>query len=87
MAGWPVARQHPKGQDGTVFVTIEDETGGRAGSSCGPGYSGKAAGSWGAACSWSGEQCPAGTGQPTSSPPRVRSIHSRAPMPAAHDWH
>lgn len=27
VAGWPVARQHPKGQDGTVFVTIEDEVG------------------------------------------------------------
>ena len=27
MAGWPVARQHPRGKDGTVFVTIEDETG------------------------------------------------------------
>ena len=27
MAGWPVARQHPRGRDGTVFVTIEDETG------------------------------------------------------------
>ena len=27
IAGWPVARQHPKGRDGTVFVTIEDETG------------------------------------------------------------
>ena len=27
VAGWPIARQHPRGQDGTVFVTIEDETG------------------------------------------------------------
>ena len=27
VAGWPVARQHPRGMDGTVFVTIEDETG------------------------------------------------------------
>ena len=27
LAGWPVARQHPRGKDGTVFVTIEDETG------------------------------------------------------------
>ena len=27
VAGWPVARQHPKGMEGTVFVTIEDETG------------------------------------------------------------
>ena len=27
VAGWPVARQHPRGREGTVFVTIEDETG------------------------------------------------------------
>ena len=27
VAGWPVARQHPKGRNGTTFVTIEDETG------------------------------------------------------------
>ena len=27
VAGWPVSRQHPRGRDGTVFVTIEDETG------------------------------------------------------------
>ena len=27
VAGWPVARQHPKDIEGTVFVTIEDETG------------------------------------------------------------
>ena len=27
VAGWPIARQHPKGEKGTVFVTIEDEVG------------------------------------------------------------
>ena len=27
VAGWPIARQHPRGKDSTVFVTIEDETG------------------------------------------------------------
>ena len=27
VAGWPVARQHPKGEKGTIFVTIEDEVG------------------------------------------------------------
>ena len=27
VAGWPVARQHPRGRDGTLFLTIEDETG------------------------------------------------------------
>ena len=27
VAGWPIARQHPKGEDGTVFVTVQDESG------------------------------------------------------------
>ena len=27
VAGWPIAGQHPKGREGTVFVTIEDEEG------------------------------------------------------------
>ncbi|MDE2988915.1 MAG: DNA polymerase III subunit alpha [Chloroflexota bacterium] len=27
VAGWVIARQHPRGRDGTVFITIEDETG------------------------------------------------------------
>lgn len=27
VAGWAIARQHPKGRDGTIFVTIEDEEG------------------------------------------------------------
>ena len=26
VAGWPIARQHPKGRGGAVFVTIEDGT-------------------------------------------------------------
>ena len=27
VAGWVIARQHPRGRDGTVFITVEDETG------------------------------------------------------------
>ena len=27
VAGWPIARQHPRGEAGAVFVTIEDESG------------------------------------------------------------
>ena len=27
VAGWAIARQHPRGEEGTVFVTIEDEMG------------------------------------------------------------
>lgn len=26
-SGWPIARQHPKGRGGAVFITMEDETG------------------------------------------------------------
>ena len=26
IAGWAIARQHPRGHSGTVFITIEDET-------------------------------------------------------------
>ena len=26
VAGWAIARQHPRGEKGTVFVTVEDET-------------------------------------------------------------
>ena len=37
VAGWPVARQHPRGKDGTVFVTIEDEDGRRAAHPLAPG--------------------------------------------------
>jgi DNA polymerase-3 subunit alpha/error-prone DNA polymerase len=27
VGGWAIARQHPSGNKGTVFVTVEDETG------------------------------------------------------------
>lgn len=27
VAGWPIARQHPRGESGTTFITIEDEYG------------------------------------------------------------
>jgi error-prone DNA polymerase len=27
VAGWPIARQHPRGENSTVFITVEDETG------------------------------------------------------------
>ena len=69
VAGWPVARQHPRGKSGTVFVTVEDETGDvqlilwpkdvRPGSG----------GSWRAACFWLMARSPAGTGPRTSSSP------------------
>ena len=85
VAGWPIARQHPKGQDGTVFVTIEDETG-DAQVILWPQVfqqSRKQLGSHvllvkGTVSRWDG------TANVIAS--EVRGIHPRVPMPAAHDW-
>ena len=86
VAGWPIARQHPKGEDGTVFVTIEDETGDaqvilwpavfqrnreRLGS--------RVLLVRGTVSRWDG------TTNVIAS--EVRGIHPRVPIPAAHDWH
>ena len=85
VAGWPIARQHPKGQDGTVFVTIEDETG-DAQVILWPQVfqqSRKQLGSHvllvrGTLSKWDG------TASVVAS--KVRGIHPRVSMPAAHDW-
>ena len=86
VAGWPVARQHPKGQDGTVFVTIEDETGDvqvilwpRVFRESRRQLGSRALLVRGAVSRWDGTTSVVAS--------EVRSIHSRVPMPAAHDWH
>ena len=82
VAGWPVARQHPKGQDGTVFVTIEDEAGDvqvilwpRVFRKSRRQLGSRVLLVRGAVSRWDG------TTNVVAS--EVRSIHSRAPMPAA----
>ena len=85
VAGWPIARQHPKGQEGTVFVTIEDETG-DAQLILWPTVfhrSRRQLGSHvllvrGVVSRWDG------TANVVASD--VRGIHPRVPMPTAHDW-
>ena len=85
VAGWPIARQHPRGED-TVFVTIEDETG-DAQVILWPHVfhqSRRQLGSHvllvrGTVSRWDG------TANIVAS--NVRGIHPRVPMPAAHDWH
>ena len=85
VAGWPIARQHPKGQDGTVFVTIEDETG-DAQVILWPQVfqrSRKQLGSHvllvrGTVSRWDG------TANAIAS--EVRGIHPRVPLPTAHYW-
>ena len=85
VAGWPIARQHPKGQDGTVFVTIEDETG-DAQVILRPQVfhrnrkqlSSNVLLVRGVVSRWDG------TANVVAA--EVRGIHPRVPMPAAHDW-
>ena len=62
VAGWPVARQHPKGRNGTVFVTIEDEIGDMQIIVWQDLFAQAGQGSWAARWwkSWAG--CPGGTG-------------------------
>ena len=85
VAGWPIARQHPRGEDSTVFVTIEDETGDaqivlwpqvfhRSRRQLGS----QALLARGAVSRWDG------TASVVAS--EVRGIHPRVHMPAAHDW-
>ena len=86
VSGWPIARQHPRGQDGTVFVTIEDETGDVQ------------VILWPTVFQQSRRQLDShvlivrgtvsrwdGTANLIASD--VRGIHPRVSMPAAHDWH
>ncbi len=85
VAGWPIARQHPRGED-TVFVTIEDETGDAQVILWPHVYhqSRWQLGSQillvrGTVSRWDG------TANVIAS--EVQGIHPRVPMPAAHDWH
>ena len=81
-----MARQHPRGQDGTVFVTIEDETGDvqvilwpqvfhRSRRQLGS----RVLLVRGVVSRWDGT-----TNIVVS---EVRGVAAHVPMPAAHDWH
>ena len=86
VAGWPVARQHPKGWDGTVFVTIEDETGdvqiilwSRVFERCRRELGSQVIEVSGVVSRWDGT-----TNVIVSD---VRAVRSGVHMPRSHDWH
>ena len=85
VAGWPVARQHPRGQEGTVFVTIEDETGdvqlilwSKVFARCRRELGNHVLLARGTVSRWDGT-----TNVVVSD---VERIDARVPMPPAHDW-
>ena len=86
VAGWPVARQHPRGRNGTVFVTIEDETGDvqlilwpHVFARCRSKLRNQVIEARGVISRWDGT-----TNVIVSD---VERIDTRVPMPTAHDWH
>ena len=86
VAGWPIARQHPKGRDGTIFVTIEDETGDAQAilrphvyARCRRELNSQVVIISGEISRYDG------TANLTAS--EVRALRSPAKMPNSHDWH
>ena len=85
VAGWPVARQHPRGREGTVFVTIEDETGDvqiilwpRVFARCSRELGSNVVEITGVVSRWDGT-----TNVIVSD---LRAVRSGVTMPPAHDW-
>ena len=86
VAGWPIARQHPRGQAGTVFVTIEDESGDvqcvlwpRVFARYRWALRGPLLLVTGTVTRWDGTT--------TLAVAQVESVPTGVPMPVAHDWH
>ena len=85
VAGWPIARQHPRGRHGTVFVTIEDETGDvqlilwpRIFARCRGKLRSQVIQARGVVSRWDGT-----TNIIVSD---IETVDATVPMPAAHDW-
>ena len=85
VAGWPVARQHPRGKSGTVFVTVEDETGDVQLILWPPVFArfrreldSRLIVAHGTVSRWDGT-----TNVIVS---RLERLQTRAPLPSAHDW-
>ncbi len=85
VAGWPVARQHPRGKSGTVFVTVEDETGDvqlilwpRVFARFRRELDSRLLVAHGTVSRWDGT-----TNVIVS---RLERLQTRAPLPSAHDW-
>ena len=85
VAGWPVARQHPRGREGTVFVTIEDEEGEvqlilwpDVFARCRRALGGRIILASGSVSRYDGTTNVIAT--------RIEAVPTRVPLPAAHDW-
>ena len=86
VAGWPIARQHPRGEAGAVFVTIEDESEDvqlllwpRVFARSRHALRGPVLLVTGTVTRWDGTTTFAVT--------QVGSVPTGVPMPVAHDWH
>ena len=85
IAGWPVARQHPKGRDGTTFVTIEDETG-DAQAILWPDVHRRYRRELSSQVVVISGEVSRYDGTPSLTASEVRALRSPAKMPNSHDW-
>lgn len=85
VAGWPIARQHPKGRDGTIFVTLEDETGDTQ-VILWPGVYARYRGELSSQVVLVRGSISAWDGTVNLIASEVRAIRSAVRMPRAHDW-
>ena len=86
VAGWPIARQHPRGRAGTVFVTLEDEAGDiqillwpQVFERCRQALRSQVILAKGVISRWDGTT--------TIITSDVRAVATQVQMPGAHDWH
>ena len=86
VAGWPVARQHPRGRDGTVFVTIEDEEG-DVQIILWPKVFARYRRALGSRVILVQGTISRYDGTTNVIASHVQAINVRVPLPAAHDWH
>ena len=86
IAGWPVARQHPKGRNGTTFVTIEDETS-DAQAILWPDVHARYRRELSSQVVVISGEVSRYDGTPNLTASEVHALRSPAKMPNSHDWH
>ena len=86
VAGWPIARQHPQGAGGMVFVTIEDETG-DVQAVVSPKIFARGRRALSSSLITISGRIDRWDGTTNIAAERIEAIGGDIPLPSSHDWH
>ena len=86
VAGWPIARQHPQGAGGMVFVTIEDETG-DVQAVVSPKIFARGRRALSSSLITISGRIDRWDGTTNIAAERIEAIGDDIPLPSSHDWH